>query len=86
MYQNYVPENILSTPITLFQTEETFQKQNSSKIPENSTLGWSEFADSGVEIHIVPGNHMSMLGEPYVKVVAEKLQQSISQAMAIFSN
>jgi len=79
---NYIPENILLTPISLFQTESTFQhfqQQDSSELSKNSALGWSHFADGKVEIETVPGSHVSMLREPYVKILAEKLQQSIWQ-------
>jgi len=82
---NYVPENILLTPITLFQSERTFQQQDFSKFLESSAFGWDHFANSEVEIHKVPGNHMSMLGEPHIKVLAEKLQQSLLQALSKFS-
>jgi len=30
----------------------------------DSTLGWSELTVEGVEVHIVPGNHLTMLRNP----------------------
>ena len=38
------------------------------------TLGWSEWAAGGVEVHVVPGNHANMVYKPHVEVLAEKLR------------
>ena len=43
-------------------------------------LGWSELAPGGLEIHDVPGNTFSMLQEPHVQVLAEKLRDCIDKA------
>jgi len=43
----------------------------SSEPPE---IGWRKFVDGELEIHEVPGAHISILQEPYVQVVAEKLR------------
>ena len=42
----------------------------SSDAPE---IGWRKFVDK-LEIHEVPGEHISILQEPCVQVVAEKLR------------
>ncbi|MEB3147739.1 MAG: hypothetical protein VKL60_01795 [Sphaerospermopsis sp.] len=42
--------------------------------------GWREMAQQGVEIHEVPGTHLSMIGEPGVQILAEKLIFCIEQA------
>jgi thioesterase domain-containing protein len=39
----------------------------------DSDLGWSEFAARGVDLHIVPGNHYTILREPNVMALAERL-------------
>ena len=44
------------------------------------TLGWCEWASGGVEVHVVPGNHASLMYEPHVKVLAEKLTACLNQA------
>ncbi|HLG68842.1 MAG TPA: thioesterase domain-containing protein, partial [Chloroflexota bacterium] len=36
-------------------------------------LGWRQLAIGGAEIHVVPGDHASILHEPHVAVLAEKL-------------
>jgi hypothetical protein len=35
----------------------------------------------GVEIHEVPGDHLSMFQEPHVQVLAEKLRACIDKAL-----
>jgi amino acid adenylation domain-containing protein len=42
--------------------------------------GWNEFVKSGPELHIVPGNHYTMLKSPHLQTLAEKLSQCISEA------
>ena len=46
------------------------------------TLGWSEWASAGVEVHLVPGNHANLVYEPHVEVLAEKLSACISQSLS----
>jgi thioesterase domain-containing protein len=43
-------------------------------------MGWAEWARGGVEIHLVPGNHYSLVREPHVPVLAETLKGCIVRA------
>ena len=43
-------------------------------------LGWDDLVAGGLEIQEVPGNHFNMFSEPYVQVLAEKLQACLAQA------
>jgi thioesterase domain-containing protein len=45
-------------------------------------LGWSTWANAGVEVYVVPGNHANLVYEPHVEVLAEKLSACISQALS----
>jgi thioesterase domain-containing protein len=38
-------------------------------------FGWGRFAVRGVEVHVVPGDHISMFEEPNVGQLAERLRQ-----------
>lgn len=60
--------------ITLFRTAQPL-----GKVPQDSTLGWSQLTATEVEIHQVPGNHLSMMKKPYVQVLAEQLRHCIEQ-------
>ena len=42
---------------------------------------WSQLAEGGVEIHVVPGDHRSVLKEPYLKHWAGKLENSPERTM-----
>jgi aspartate racemase len=63
--------------ITLFKASETLAGTSS-----DPTLGWSEWASGGVEVHVVPGNHANLVYEPHVEVLAEKLTACLSQAQS----
>jgi aspartate racemase len=42
-------------------------------------LGWGELAAGGVEIVEVPGNHFTLLWEPRVRVMAQKLRECLDK-------
>jgi amino acid adenylation domain-containing protein len=63
--------------VTLFKAAE--QLAGTSNDP---TLGWSEWASGGVEVHVVPGNHANLMYEPHVEVLAEKLTTCLNQAQS----
>ena len=42
-------------------------------------LGWGDLASQGVAVHDIPGGHSSMLQEPNVRTMAEKLQPYIDR-------
>jgi thioesterase domain-containing protein len=43
-------------------------------------LGWSEWAAGGVDVHVVPGNHATMVYKPHVEVLAEELRACLDRA------
>jgi amino acid adenylation domain-containing protein len=63
--------------VTLFKASE--ELAGTSPDP---TLGWSEWVNAGVEVHLVPGNHANLVYKPHVEVLAEKLSACISQALS----
>jgi amino acid adenylation domain-containing protein len=64
---SYVPQTYPGR-ITLYRSSEQPRIAR-----QNPTVGWSELAMEPVEIHTVPGNHLTMLRKPNVQVLAEKL-------------
>jgi amino acid adenylation domain-containing protein len=46
------------------------------------TLGWARVAMGGVEVHQVPGEHMTIIHEPQVKELARQLRASLDCARA----
>ena len=58
--------------ITLFSAEQDHQ-QTAARLLK----GWDKFATGGVDVHVVPGDHFSMVREPHVRVLAERLRSCI---------
>ncbi|HEY9607900.1 hypothetical protein, partial [Allocoleopsis sp.] len=73
---NYVP-TVYPNTITLLRTGD-----RSSITHQDSTLGWSNLTGNNVEVHWVPGNHLTMLRKPHVQVLSEQLGGCIERAQA----
>jgi thioesterase domain-containing protein len=74
---NYVPQ-IYPNSITLLRTS------NQSNIAhQDPTLGWSNLVAGKVEVHWVPGNHLTMLKNPHVQVLSEQLRACIENVRTI---
>ena len=71
---NYRPKQY-SGKVTMFWSSET-----PSRSYEDLRLAWSNVARDGFEVHVVPGNHMSMVEPPHVTVLAEKLSICLNRA------
>ncbi|MBD0269712.1 MAG: hypothetical protein ICV77_15635, partial [Cyanobacteria bacterium Co-bin8] len=67
----YVPQPY-ANQITLFKAAE-----QSDAIGQDATLGWSALA-SDIQLHQVPGNHLSLLKQPHVQTLAQQLGQCLS--------
>jgi hypothetical protein len=72
---NYVPK-IYPGKATLFWANEDLRGTYDVE------AGWKFLAQGGVEIHNIPGNHLDIVKEPYVQVLAEKLKACIDKAQA----
>jgi thioesterase domain-containing protein len=46
----------------------------------DATQGWRMLAAGGVDVHRVPGDHMSLLRQPHVQVLAAKLAACLEEA------
>ncbi len=66
---NYVPQ-VYPGRITLFQAKEATLDFSYYPVTQ---LGWGELAAGGLDIYEIPGSHLSMVQEPHVQVLAEKL-------------
>jgi thioesterase domain-containing protein/acyl carrier protein len=47
---------------------------------QDTRLAWSEVAEGGLEVHVVPGNHISMMEPPNVEIVASKLSKCLEKS------
>ena len=77
---HYVPQEVVfPTRITLFQAskvnpEEAIGDDQPSEILRDAAWGWGQFSEEPVEVHVIPGDHLTMMTEPYVQVLAERLK------------
>jgi thioesterase domain-containing protein/acyl carrier protein len=71
----FAPQQVYPERVTLFRAIENIGFFD----PD---LGWSEQAPGGLEIHDVPGDTFSMLQEPNVQGLAEKLRDCINRVQA----
>jgi thioesterase domain-containing protein len=61
--------------VTLLRAE----KQPLGILPD-PTLGWAEFIEGDLEVHMVPGHRLGMLSEPRVQIVASQLKEALAKA------
>jgi amino acid adenylation domain-containing protein len=71
--RNYVPRRYPGR-VTLFRAA-----QELAGISSDPMLGWSKWAAEGVEVHVVPGNHASMVYKPHVDVLAQMINECLKQ-------
>ena len=72
---NYSPE-MAGCRIALMKASERI-----SDLPQELAMGWDELTENGVEVLEVPGNHFTMIHEPYVRFMAERLKSCIGEAI-----
>ena len=77
--QDYKATTPLPLPITLFRAN----MQSLSHFALDSTLGWSDLAESEVRVRIVPGNHGSIATEPLVRQLAKALSEELDAAQDV---
>jgi amino acid adenylation domain-containing protein len=72
---SYVP-HVYPGKITLFWCSEQPIRAN-----QDWRLGWSEVAGGGLEVHGIPGRHLTMLTEPNISVLAGELRAALQRAL-----
>jgi amino acid adenylation domain-containing protein len=75
--RNYKP-SLSSFPIAVFRAE----RESFKALMLDESLGWSAFSKGRLKTRRVPGSHRSMLAEPFVRKLAEILNQEITIAEA----
>jgi thioesterase domain-containing protein/acyl carrier protein len=62
--------------IILMRTEDK-HRDNSIGQEYVSHFGWADLAQGGLEIHFVPGSHVSLFDDPHVEIMAAKLRDCL---------
>ncbi len=73
---NYVPQ-VYSGKITLLRASEVVAEDSRGVFAQSfrqPALGWGELTTEPIEIHEVPGDHVTMMAEPHIRVLADKLK------------
>lgn len=68
----YTPQSVYSNRIILFRASEEFHEQ--------STMGWEKFSSKPIETYDIPGDHITIMLEPHVKVLAKQLRACLEAA------
>ena len=83
---DYVPKQPYPGKLTILRANEDLPEDPNgylnAEVSQDLSLGWSEFSSEPVDIHFVLGNHITIMVEPHVQVLAEKLKACIQQAQA----
>ncbi|MCP4404988.1 MAG: hypothetical protein GY801_47765 [bacterium] len=82
MQAQYTPQPIAPTRIVLFRAEDVqideSLRPELAEFLQKPAWGWEQFALDTVEMYDVPGDHISILAEPGVRVLAEGLQRCLT--------
>lgn len=80
----YLPRKVCPTPITLFRARDLHPEDEGSEVSpglqQQPTWGWDELTAQFVDLHVIPGDHITMFAEPHVQVLAKKLRTCLEQA------
>jgi thioesterase domain-containing protein len=66
----------------LFRTEDQY-RANAVGVQYDPQFGWGDIFTDGLDIHYIPGSHLSLLEEPYIQVLAAKFKVCLEQAQAL---
>ncbi len=63
--------------VTLFWSSEA-----AARCYEDLRLAWSAVAEGGLEVHVIPGNHLTMVEPPHLALLASELNSQLAKARA----
>jgi len=79
LLRNYLPQ-VYPEPVTLFRSSRLIGERYCGH-----DMGWSQLSAGGVEIHKIPGYFGSILSEPQLQILAEKMRSCIDKAQTEIS-
>jgi FkbH-like protein len=81
--REYVPQGLYQGEVVLFRaTEGEGIDEPYVNVYSDPLFGWGKRVTQGVKVYDIPGGHSSMLQEPNVIVMAEKMQALIDAAVS----
>jgi thioesterase domain-containing protein/acyl carrier protein len=79
----YVARGTYPGPVTLLRAADIHIEDTGIRInlrSDDETWGWNQLAEENVDVHIVPGDHVTMMAEPHVRELASQLAACIGNA------
>ncbi|MBC6477281.1 MAG: hypothetical protein GDA56_05310 [Hormoscilla sp. GM7CHS1pb] len=73
-FLSYTP-NSYDGEITLLRTYRSLGGDRAQEL----ILGWQQFSTQTVQVHFLPGRHLTLLRSPHVQQLAETLQTCLQQ-------
>ncbi len=79
---HYHPEKLFPTPIALFRSSDVrvwntplgLTETIRNQLQKDSTLAWEQLSQRSVKVETVPGDHITMMLEPHIRVLAQSLK------------
>jgi len=81
--------------VTLFAAEQSLEQyifgpsglwdEREAVMPDDQLKGWGQHVAGGVEVHPVPGNHFTMMREPFVEMLAARLRALLQQSPSVYN-
>jgi len=68
--------------VTLLRTEDK-NRESAEGMQYDRQFGWGNIIAEGIDMHYIPGSHISVLEEPNVRVVGEKMKVCLDKAYAV---
>lgn len=65
--------------LTLLRTEDQ-HRDNAVGVKYEPLFGWGDIVTGGLDIHYIPGSHLSLLDKPHVQFLAQKFKVCLSKA------
>ena len=74
-WRKYKPKHYPGS-VYFFRAEDSDHEEN-----KEIDLGWGKLADGGVQIFTVPGDHLTMIHPPHVKMLARTMRQCLGDVV-----
>jgi thioesterase domain-containing protein len=74
-------EQSLEQDPSFVRFDEPSETEAAAPSQDDSSYGWAPLAGGGVDVHVVPGNHFTMMREPFVEALAERLRDCINETL-----
>ena len=82
----YVPQQVYPNPIHLFRAHELHPEDDF--LPDEATSqqdprwGWDKVSSGSLSLHMVPGDHFTMMTDPHVLDLAQRLKTTLNQRLS----